>query len=42
MPKIKASINIENVVASASLPHTIDLDAITKSFPTAEYRPEQF
>lgn len=42
MPTTKASINIENVVASASLPHTIDLDAITKSFPTAEYRPEQF
>jgi len=31
-----------NVVASASLQHTIDLEAITKSFPTAEYRPEQF
>lgn len=30
------------MVASAILQHTIDLDAITKSFPTAEYRPEQF
>ncbi|MFQ5761731.1 MAG: TATA-box-binding protein [Candidatus Bathyarchaeia archaeon] len=42
MPKSKAVINIENVVASATLEHTVDLDAITKSFPTAEYRPEQF
>lgn len=42
MTKTKAAINIENVVASAVLQHTIDLDAITKSFPTAEYRPEQF
>ena len=42
MTKTTAVINIENVVASAILQHTIDLDAITKSFPTAEYRPEQF
>jgi len=42
LPKSKAIINIENVVASASLEHTIDLDAVTKAFPTAEYRPEQF
>ncbi|MEM3737073.1 MAG: TATA-box-binding protein [Candidatus Bathyarchaeia archaeon] len=42
MPKAKATVNIENVVASATLEHTVDLDAITKSFPTAEYRPEQF
>ncbi len=38
----EAEISIVNVVASAALQHTIDLDAITKSFPTAEYRPEQF
>jgi transcription initiation factor TFIID TATA-box-binding protein len=42
LPKVKASVNIENVVASATLEHTVDLDSITKSFPTAEYRPEQF
>jgi len=42
LTKTTAVIKIENVVASAALPHKIDLDAITKSFPTAEYRPEQF
>lgn len=42
MPKTKAIVKIENVVASATLEHTVDLDAITKSFPTAEYKPEQF
>ena len=42
MPKTKADINIENVVASAKLEHTVDLDAIMISFPTAEYRPEVF
>ena len=38
----EAEVSIVNVVASAVLQHTIDLDAITKSFPNAEYRPEQF
>jgi len=42
MPKGKAIINIENVVASATLNHTIDLDTIIKMFPLAEYKPEQF
>ena len=42
MPKQKATVAVQNVVASASLDHTIDLDAITRLFPTAEYRPEQF
>ncbi|MFH1328494.1 MAG: TATA-box-binding protein [Candidatus Bathyarchaeota archaeon] len=42
MPRTKPTVSIENVVASASLEHTVDLDAITKAFPTAEYRPEQF
>lgn len=42
MPKTIAIVKIENVVASATLEHTVDLDAITKSFPTAEYKPEQF
>ena len=42
MPKSKPVINIENVVASAMLNHNVDLEAITKLFPTAEYRPEQF
>jgi len=35
-------INIENVVASATLKQTISLDSIVKVFPGAEYRPEQF
>ncbi len=38
----EAELSIVNVVASAVLQHTIDLEAIIKSFPTAEYRPEQF
>jgi len=42
VPEVKASINIENVVASASLDQRIDLNDVVKSFPGAEYRPEQF
>ena len=38
----EAEISIVNVVATAALDHKIDLDGITKSFPAAEYRPEQF
>ena len=42
MPKVKASINIENVVASATLRQNIDLNSVVKAFPNVEYRPEQF
>lgn len=35
-------IKIENVVATAALKHRIDLRAVVKAFPEAEYRPEQF
>ncbi len=42
MPRTKAVINIENVVASATLKQTIDLNAIVKAFSAVEYRPEQF
>ena len=42
MPKTKAIINIQNVVASATLNQKVDLNAIAKSYPTAEYRPDQF
>jgi transcription initiation factor TFIID TATA-box-binding protein len=42
MPHYKASINIENVVASASLEQNIDLNSVVKAFPSVEYRPEQF
>ena len=42
MPKLKASINIENVVASATLKQRVDLNAVVKGYPGVEYRPEQF
>jgi transcription initiation factor TFIID TATA-box-binding protein len=42
MPKTQAIINIENVVASATLDQKVDLNAIVKGFPGVEYRPEQF
>jgi transcription initiation factor TFIID TATA-box-binding protein len=42
MPKTKALIKIQNVVAAATLNQRIDLNAIVKSFPGVEYRPEQF
>jgi len=38
----KAFINIENVVALASLKQQIDLNSIVRSSPSAEYRPETF
>lgn len=42
MPKLKASISIENVVASATLNQKVDLNAVVKGYPGVEYRPEQF
>lgn len=42
MPKAKASIRIENVVASATLKQRVDLNAVVKGYPGVEYRPEQF
>jgi len=42
MPKMKASVNIENVVASATLKQRVDLNAVVKGYPGVEYRPEQF
>jgi transcription initiation factor TFIID TATA-box-binding protein len=42
MPKSKAIINIENVVASATLNQKVDLNAVVKSYPGVEYHPEQF
>ncbi len=42
MPKTKAVINIQNVVASGTLNQKVDLNAVVKSFPNAEYRPETF
>ena len=42
MPKHESYINIENVVASATLNQRIDLNSIVRIFPGVEYRPEQF
>jgi transcription initiation factor TFIID TATA-box-binding protein len=42
MPKTKAVINVENVVASATLNQKVDLNAVVKGYPGVEYRPEQF
>ncbi len=42
MPKTKAIIKIQNVVAAATLNQKVDLNAIVKSYPGVEYRPEQF
>ncbi len=42
MPKVKATISIENVVASATLNQKVDLNSVVKGYPGVEYRPEQF
>jgi transcription initiation factor TFIID TATA-box-binding protein len=42
MPKSIAIIKIENVVASATLNQKVDLNAVVRSYPGVEYRPEQF
>jgi transcription initiation factor TFIID TATA-box-binding protein len=42
MPKTKATINIQNVVATATLNQKVDLNAVVKSYPGVEYRPALF
>jgi len=42
VPKVKAELSIENVVASATLNQKVDLNAVVKGYPGVEYRPEQF
>lgn len=42
MPKTIAIINIQNVVAIATLNQKIDLNAVVKCYPKAEYRPDRF
>jgi len=42
MPKTEAIIKIQNVVASVTLNQKVDLNAVVKSNPGVEYRPEQF
>jgi len=37
----EAYINIENVVATATLNQNIDLNSIVRIFPGIEYRPER-
>jgi len=42
LPKVKATLSIQNVVASATLNQKVDLNAVVKGYPGVEYRPEQF
>jgi transcription initiation factor TFIID TATA-box-binding protein len=42
MPKTEATINIQNVVATANLNQKVDLNAVIKGNQGAEYRPERF
>jgi transcription initiation factor TFIID TATA-box-binding protein len=42
MPKTEAIITISNVVATGTLNQKVDLNAVVKSYPGVEYRPEQF
>src|SRR3990170_4615836 len=42
MPKAKATVNIENVVTTATLNQKIDLNAVVRGYPGVEYLPEQF
>jgi transcription initiation factor TFIID TATA-box-binding protein len=42
MPKTEATINIQNVVATATLNQKVDLNAVVKAYPDVEYRPELF
>ena len=42
MPLTKPTINIENVVASASINQKVNLIEITKKFNNVEYHPKRF
>jgi len=42
MQIVELAVKIENVVASASLKHRIDLNAVVKAFPVVDYRPKRF
>jgi transcription initiation factor TFIID TATA-box-binding protein len=39
---VRASITIENIVASVTLKQTIDLNSVLQAFPQVEYRPARF
>ena len=42
MPKAKARVTIQNVVASGNLNQKVDLNAVLKAYQGVEYRPDQF
>src|SRR5881296_81385 len=42
MPETKPIVSIENVVASATVNQTVNLNLITQIFPDVEYHPDQF
>jgi transcription initiation factor TFIID TATA-box-binding protein len=42
MPKVEPIISIENIVASATVKHEIELNSVMKAFPDAEYHPGRF
>jgi len=42
MPKTRATVNIQNVVATGTMNQKVDLAAVVKGYPGVEYRPEQF
>jgi len=42
LPEKTAIVSIQNVVASASIKQTLNLNSIVRTFPSVEYRPEQF
>lgn len=42
MEKVEEMVKIENVVASATLKHRIDLMSVARAFPKMKYRPNQF
>ncbi|MFQ6084928.1 MAG: TATA-box-binding protein, partial [Candidatus Bathyarchaeia archaeon] len=40
--RVKTDVEIENVVASASIDQRVDLNAIKRTFENVEYNPKQF
>ena len=42
MPQTKATVSIENVVATASINQRVDLILITKNFVDVQYHPDRF
>ena len=42
MPRVELVVKIVNVVATATLKHRLDLDAMVKAFPDVDYRPKRF